>query len=154
MRLHQLYRGAIKVCERLGTWVLYAARDARNLEHLIGYMAYTVDDLETLKGRAESESRRAQLSKLIGHWRRAIRWVSGLDRDAYGAIAERLLEMIADHPEHRELPYVAKECGHRSLSVRDRPPRRAGRPRTTPAMGATMKSCQACDGLGFVRDAG
>jgi len=152
MRLHQLYRGAIKVCERLGTWVLYATRDARDLEHLIGYMAYTVDDLETLKGRAESPFRKAQLSKMIGHWRRAIRWVSGLDRSAYGAVAERLLEMVAAHPEHSTIPYVAKVSGHRSLSARDRPPRRAGRPRTTPAMGATMKPCHACDGLGFKRN--
>lgn len=152
MRLHQLYRGAIKVCERLGTWVLYATRDARDLEHLIGYMAYTVDDLETLKGRTESEARRALLSKQIGHWRRAIRWVSGLDRSTYGAIAERLLEMAADHPEDSTLPYVAKDSGHRSLSVRDRPPSRAGRPRTTPVMGAAMKLCQSCDGLGFKRN--
>ena len=154
MRLDQLYRSAIKVCDRLGTWVLYAVRDARNLDHLIGYMAYTVDDLEGMKARSESADRQAHLSKLIGYWRRAIRWVSALDRVHYAVLAERLLEMMAQHPEHRSLPYVVKNSGHRSLSAHDQPPRRSGRPRTRAGIAATMKPCWACNGLGFAKDGG
>lgn len=155
MGFDQIYRSAMKVCERLGTWVLYAVRDARDLEHLIGYMTYTVDDLELAKTRTDSAEKRLHLSKLIGYWRRAVRWVSGLDRENYAVIAERLIEAQEKHPEHRKLPFVVRDSGHRSLTLRDRPPRRAGRPRTRESKPGKLKECPRCNGLGLVaQDAG
>ena len=141
---------ALKVSERMGTWVLYAVRDARDLEHLLGYMTYTVDDIAQERDRARSADKKARNGQLIGIWRRAIRFVSELDRERYGAIAERLIEQIEAHPAHRKIPYYVRDSGHRTMTIADRPPRRAGRPRTRPQVGQNMTDCIQCRGVGFV----
>lgn len=150
MGFEAYYRNAIKVCDRLGTWVLYAVRDARDLDHLIGYLSFSIDDLENLKQRTNDEAKRQQFSQLIGFWRRAVRWVSSLDRERYALLAERMIEHLQEHPEHRRMPYYVANSGHRSLTTKDRPPRRAGRPRTRPSTQKRVSECGKCGGLGFV----
>lgn len=159
MGIDHYYRDAIKVSERLGTWVLYAARDARDLDQLVGYMSYTVDDMETMRlqvkvnGRqtqAKADQKRARISQLVGFWRRAIRWVSSLDREHYQDVAGKLIEQLEAHPEHRSLRYYIKDTGHRTLTPSDRPPRRAGRPRTRPAKPRPLGECPKCRGVGYL----
>ena len=143
------YREAIKVAERLGTWVLYAVRGASDLDHLIGYMVYTVEDLEVIRRRAV-EDRRLHYSQLVGYWRRAIRWVSSLDRANFHAISERLITELEAHPEHSALPYYVPDTGHRTLTARDRPQRKAGRPRTRPVAERRVSECGRCRGFGYL----
>jgi len=144
------YREAIKVAERLGTWVLYEVRDARDLDHLVGYLSYTVDDLDALRARATA-TKRARYSQLVGFWRRAIRWVSSLDRERYQEIAAKLIEHMERHPEHSKLAYYVKDAGHRTLNANARPQRRAGRPRTRPSAEKRVRECVKCSGLGFMQ---
>ena len=73
-----------------------------------------------------------------------------MDPEKYAILAERLIEHLVNHPEHRLLPYYVANSGHRSLTTRDKPPRRAGRPRTTTALPKRMKECRPCGGLGHV----
>lgn len=150
MGFETYYRNATKVCERLGTWVLYEVRDARNLDHLIGYLLYVVEDLERLRQQARGKKERNRYVQLIGFWRRAIRWVSSLDRQEYAQLADRLIDAIESHPEHRKLPYYVSDSGHRTLTEMDGPPRRVGRPRTRPAAERRVKDCNHCGGLGRV----
>jgi len=146
-------QAATKVCERLGTWVLYAIRDARDLEHFVGYLIYKVDDFDRRKRRSRSATTRAYYSQRIGHWRRAIRWVASLDREFYGALAERIIEYLEAHPRLRSLPYVApgEVCpgtkGGRA-KLREKPTRRAGRPRTRAPRESPMEACTHCGGVG------
>ena len=150
MGFETYYRSAIKVCQRLGTWVLYEVRDARDLDQLVGYLAHSVDDLERLKQRTSDKKKRARYSQLIGFWRRAVSWVSSLDREKYALLAERIIEHLEQHPEHRKLPYYVTNSGHRSLTNRDKAPRPAGRPRTRPAAEKRVRECPDCGGLGHV----
>ena len=150
MGFETYYRNAIKVCERLGTWVLYDVRDARDLQQFVGYLNYAIDDLERLKQRTGDESKRQHFSQLIGFWRRAVRWVSSLDRTQYALLAERIIDHLTEHPEHRRLPYYVANSGHRSLTTKDKPPRRAGRPRTRASAEKRVRDCSKCGGLGFV----
>ena len=150
MGFESYYRNAIKVCERLGTWVLYEIRDARDLDHLVGYLAYAIDDLERLRQRTSDETKRAHYSQLIGFWRRGVRFVSSLDRGSYAVLAERIIDHLSAHPEHKRLPFYVANSGHRSLTTRDKPPRRAGRPRTRPAAEKRVQVCGSCGGLGRV----
>lgn len=154
-------RQAIKVAERLGTWVLYAVRDARDIKLLVGYMAYKIDDFERRKQRKRSIDVRAYYSKRISHWRRALRWVGSLDADRYGVTAERIIEILEKHPEHRKLPYVAEAetaepgtSGKVAERIRAKraakPTRRAGRPRTRPQAEKAWQSCRECGGVGVV----
>lgn len=122
---------AIKIAERLGTWVIYEVRDAKNLDYLIGWMLYRIDDIERMRGRSNATHMKAHYSEQIGYWRRAVRWVLQLDRAAAGKIAEALIERIESNPRYQQIPYVAPGCEHPSLRPHDKPPRRAGRPRTT-----------------------
>lgn len=144
------YINAVKVSKRLGTWVLYAVRDAKSIDGLIGYMTYTVDDLSTLGERTKNAKKRAQLKALVGAWRRAIRFVSTLDRERYAVIAERLIDRLSEHPEYRRIPYYVANTGHRTLTATDKAPLRAGCPRTPPQEGQAMADCSRCHGIGFI----
>lgn len=150
MLIEEQYAEALRVAERLGTWVLYFVRDATSLEKAVGYLAYTAEDLERLRDRAGDERRRASLGTAAANWRRATRWVAGLDDEQYAELAERFLERIDAHPHHRELPYVQAGSWHRALAQSDEPPRRAGRPRVRPVQPTTAAECGQCGGLGFV----
>jgi len=121
---------ALKIAARLGTWVLYEARDARSLEMLVGMLLYRVDDFERLRGRTKNEERRRRYSELVGYWRRAARWVSSLDKEKGPDVVDQILIHIENNPALRSTPYVAADIGHPSLNTRDKAPRRAGRPRT------------------------
>lgn len=149
-------RQGIKVAERLGTWVLYAVRDARNLDHLIGYLIYKIDDFERRRQRKRADAVRAHHSKRISHWRRAVRWVGGLDPTLYAVTAERILDHVEKHPSYRRLPYVAAsevepgKVGGKAKTMA-RPTRRAGRPRTRAHAPRAWKICSDCGGIGAVR---
>lgn len=147
----QTYLNALKVSLQLGTWVLYAVRDARDLDHLIGYMAYTVDDLSVEQTRAKTPDKQKRTQQLIGFWRRAIRFVSELPRDDYAVVAERLINRINEHPENRKMPFCVAFNGHRTLNTASRPPRRAGRPRVRSSEAKPLADCVTCLGLGFIR---
>lgn len=143
-------RAAIKVCGRLGTWVLYEVRDAEDLDELIGYLRYCVEDLQRHQQRASDIRRRDRLGDLVGFWRRAIRWVSSLDPEHASAIATRVLAEIETNPTYRDLVYVAPDCGHPSLRTKDKAPRPSRRPKAKRAKAKPMQPCGACRGLGLV----
>lgn len=161
MQFDDQLRQAIKIAERLGTWVIYAVRDARDLQHLVGYLSYRIDDFDRRKCRKTTTAGRAYFSQRISHWRRAVRWVASLDPERYGVIAERIIERIEAHPEHRDLPYVsdAEVEKHtppgavqtRRAKLSARPTRRAGRPRTRSALPKSWHTCGECGGIGTVR---
>lgn len=150
MLIEEQYAEALRVAERLGTWVLYLVRDATSLEKAVGYLAYTAEDLEALRDRTTDDARRKSLATAAASWRRATRWAQGLDPEQAPTLAERFLERIEAHPHHRELPFVAAGSWHRALQQRDEPPRRAGRPRVRPVQPTTAAECGKCGGLGFV----
>lgn len=150
MSFESTYLEGIKVAERLGTWVFYAARDASSHDHLIGYMLYTVDDLTRLRKRSESENRRQLYARLIGDWRRAIRWVQALHPETRVDLVGSIIQRAAEHPTYANIPYCTVENGHRSLMSQDQPQRRAGRPRVRDVSPQRGITCEACAGLGYV----
>lgn len=151
MLIEEQYAEALRVAERLGTWVLHLIRDATSLEKAIGYLAYTAEDLEALRDRTSKRLvAHRDLSTAAASWRRATRWAQGLDPEQASTLAERFLERIEAHPHHRELPYVTAGAMHRGLGQNDEPTRRAGRPRIRPVQPTTAAECGKCGGLGFV----
>lgn len=150
MLIEEQYIEALRVAERLGTWVLYMVRDTTSMEKVVGYLAYTAEDLEHMRDRTESPVRRALLTTAIASWRRATRWAQGLDPAQASTLAERFIDRIEAHAVHCKLPYVVPGAQHRSLQRGDEPPRRAGRPRVWPVQPASAGECGKCGGLGFV----
>jgi hypothetical protein len=131
---------ARRVVARTGTWLLHEARDAENLTELVGFLRYTSRGLEARAKRTHRTDRRDLLRAWAGTWRRANRWVMGLDPAQAREIAIAVLRQV-DEPF-----YVP--CGHPWLTVDDEPPRPPGRPRVRAAIRA-YPECTACHGLGF-----
>jgi len=121
---------ALKIADRLGTWVLYEARDARTIDYLVGHLLYRVDDLDRLRSRTKSEDKRRRYAELVGYWRRAARWVASLDRQHGAEMVDRILHHMEENPKYRAIPYVVANSGHPTLRSSDVAPRRVGRPRT------------------------
>lgn len=137
-------REALKLSERLGTWVLYEAREARSRDLFLGFLLYRVDDLRRMRGRAKGDEAK-RLSELLGHWRRAARWIASLDSERWRDLVEAIVDRVEANPRFAEMPYVVARSGHPSLRVGDKPPRRVGRPRTTLNVHETpFPKCEDC----------
>lgn len=136
---------ALKIADKLGTWVLYEARDAMSRDYLVGHLLYRVDDIERLRARTKSEAKRKRYTELVGYWRRAARWVASLDHERRPEIVSTILSYIEAHPKHSELPYVQPNSGHPTLRSDDKRPRKAGRPRTRlPLHESSLPRCEDC----------
>lgn len=135
---------AQRVVARTGTWLLYDVRNAENLAELVGFLRYTSQGFEVRLRSARLHRHPKQQAKVrswIASWRRAARWVMGLDHEQASAVAAAVLRQAQDVPF-----YVP--CGHPWLTVQDEPPRPPGRPRVR-ATPKKYPECRACHGLGF-----
>jgi len=147
---------ARRIVGRMGTWPLYAVRDAQDLTEFVGFLRYTTDGHQTeiarlsatlaKKGmpkteRRHAEDRKALLRKWVASWRRATRWVLSLEQEQAAEVAEAALRQVSSEPY-----YVP--CGHPHLTVAETGPRPPSRPpvRTNKR---SYAECTACSGLGF-----
>ena len=156
-----IFSEAIFVSERVGTWVIHELRDVENIEHLIGYMMFKIDDQKRRKAAARARSdigcMRA-LGRRGSSWSRACRWVQRSRGSDYSAIASRILHDFSMHAEHSMLPFVSPadaivDKGHKTASklkymAEDRT---CGRPRARKLRTVDFKPCKACSGIGMVR---
>lgn len=133
---------ARRVVARMGTWLLYDVRNAEDLSELVGFLRYTSQGLDVrLRHARANPKRRTQVRGWVASWRRAARWVMGLDPEQASAIAAAVLRQA------EAVPFYVP-CGHPWLTVRDEPPRPPGRPRVR-ATAKKYPECRACHGLGF-----
>lgn len=147
--------GAIKVAERLGMWVIHSLAETDNLDHLIGYMRHRVEDFERRRARTTSQDRRVFYASRIGHWKRALRWMSQIGPDDANQIGKRILAAMAAHKEWSKLPYVSRDevdprPAKPDQKLRDKPPRRRATRRWPKPRRHGSQVCDRCDGIGWV----
>ena len=144
------YREAEVLTARLGTWLLVEISTTRDLDQFLGFVAYTAEGMAHTKAKA-NESRRREISDAMTVWRRAARFIGGLDRETYQAIALSFLRKIKESARRRRvaLPYVAAGAHHPWLTTKDTAPCRAG-PQPTSPRPEGRTECHACAGFGYI----
>ena len=143
------YREAELLTARLGTWLLVEISTTQDLDQFLGFVSYVAEGMAHTKAKAP-ESRRQQISEAMTLWRRAARFIAGLDRERYQAIADSFLRRIKESAKRRRapLPYVVAGAGHPWLTTKDAAPRRAGRQPIKPKPEARSE-CHHCGGFGY-----
>lgn len=156
-----LFSEALTVSRRAGTWVLYAIQNAQNIDHLVGYLRYRIDDFRRRERQALEAGharRKEALATRAAYYARACRLVMRLGRGDYRKIAKRLIRDLKIHPEYKKLPYVAKTevtgldglGGEGRRWKLDEEPRRPGGRPPTRVRAIKLKPCEACDGMGLI----
>lgn len=156
-----LLREAVVVSEKVGTWVLYRVRDAKNLEHVVGYMMGRIEDFDRRRDRAQTASRKRHLAERVAAWSRALRLIQRIKRGPYARLCARLIQDFDRDPTYSGLRYVsdhevekvekrAKE-ERRVGKLKAKPRRSSGRPRVTEVSSLDFKPCGECEGAGFFR---
>lgn len=143
------YREAELLTARLGTWLLVEISTTRDLDQFLGFVAYTAEGMAHTKAKAP-ESRRQEIGEAMTAWRRAARFIGGLDHETHKAIAASFLRKIKESARQRRvvLPYIAAGAHHPWLTTKDTAPRRPATvsPKTKPDQ---RKECPACAGFGY-----
>lgn len=149
----KIYAEAIATARKMGSWVLYEIRDAKNIDHFAGYLAYSIEDMRIEMTRSTSPAAKRRISTSMGSWRRALSFVASMPRDVKQArkMANVLIAEIEYAPQYAQIPYYVKHSGHRTLSHAEGP----GRPQRRPAInvidGMKYTNCPSCAGMGLIR---
>lgn len=145
-----LYREAELLSERLGLWLLYEVSRTTDLDQFLGFVSYTAEGMAHLRAKAP-EAKKQAIADCMTTWRRAARFLAGLDRSQYATIATSFLSRIKASARRRKtpIPYVAAGARHPWLTTRDAAPKRMGRPLIKPHPDARME-CPSCGGFGLV----
>lgn len=146
-----------RIAGQLGTWVLHGVAEEQELLHFVGYLRYRIADFERRRQRcAVNGTRRRYLTRRISYWRRALRWVSGLEPQIARPLVDRLLEDLRNARE--EYPYVSEhECSdpRRDKDQRSRKHETwkpgVGRPRAATSRRPPVRLCGNCRGMGTVK---
>lgn len=155
----ELFREALAVVRRVGTWVLYDLKDESNVDYIVGYLRYRTLDFSRRRKRAEGDRAKSHYKERISYYKRAIHLAQRMGQDQHQELAERIIADFQRDPEFRELPYVSplevapgrpKTCGKLSETPRRRP----GKPRAVPLTPLDYKACEDCKGEGFLRKTG
>lgn len=155
----ELFREALVVAKRMGTWVLYDIQDEPNVDYIVGYLRYRTLDFTRRRKRAESDRAQTHYKERIAYYKRAIHLAQRMGHEQHQALARRIIADLDRDPEFRMLPYVSplevapgrpKTCGKLS----EKPRRRPGKPRVVPLGPADFKACEGCQGVGFLRKTG
>lgn len=152
---------AVVVAQRLGVWVLHDIKNAENVDYLIGYFIYRVEDIRRRQVRAKrsGDAERARfLADRAAYWSRGCRMIQRLRNGDYKRIATSVIENIEVRPEFANLPYVANtevetnglEPEGRRGKLAEKPPKRAGRPRTRRLKARNFRVCTDCKGIGII----
>lgn len=151
-----VFREALAVSKRVGTWVLYLLRDEPRFEHLVGYLIYRIADFDRRRQRAVPERRR-YFSDRIAYWQRAIQLAQRLGRnhEVRRSIAARIIADLDRDPVYRAIPYVAAhehDPDHVDDSkLHEQPRRGCGAPRIHDIGPLGFAPCETCNGRGFHR---
>lgn len=152
----ELFREALAVARRMGTWVLYDIQDEPNVDYIIGYLRGRIIDFTRRRKRAESDRVEAHYKERISYWKRAIHLTQRMGQHQHQVLARRVIADIERDREYQELPYVSsleitpgrpKTCG----KLRERPRRRPGKPRAVALTPLDFRVCGSCGGEGFMR---
>lgn len=143
------YREAELLTARLGTWLLVEIATTQDLDQFLGFVSYTAEGMAHARAKAP-EARKQQIADAMTTWRRAARFIAGLDRERYQTIASTFLRRLKDSYRRRRtaIPYVVAGANHPWLTTKDTGSRRAGRQPIKPRP-ETRSECHHCGGLGY-----
>lgn len=146
-----LYREAELLSERLGLWLLVEISRTPDLDQFLGFVSYTAEGMAHARSKASEQSKRQAIADCMTTWRRAARFIAGLDREHYQAIASSFLRRIKSSAKRRRsaVPYVAAGARHPWLTTKDTAPKRVGRSPIKPHPEA-RRECSSCSGFGYV----
>jgi len=155
----ELFREALTVVRRLGTWVLHDLEDEPNVDYIVGYLRYRTLDFSRRRRRAESDKAQDHYKERISYYKRAIHLAQRMGQGQHQVLASRVIADLKRDPEFSKLPYVSplevapgrpKTCGKLSETPRRRP----GKPRVIPLTPLDYRACESCQGHGFLRKNG
>ena len=155
----ELFREALMVAQRMGTWVLYDIQDEENIDYVIGYFRGRISDFVRRRIRTTSERDREHYKERIGHWKRAIILAQRMGQSQHQALASRIIADMGRDREYRKVPFVAvvEVTPGRSRTrgkLRERARKRPGKPRAVPLQAVDFRACDQCMGEGFFRKTG
>ncbi len=137
------------VSQFMGTWVLHSLMREKDPARVSGYITGRIADFERRSEWRRAHGGSAQANRRVKHWRRAARLVDTLATAEHGRLCARLLKDLSTYPyssvedvEPTRVDMMAKlDCA---------PPRKGGRPRTSPAKSIDLDMCQTCMGQGWL----
>lgn len=148
-----IFREALSLSRRTGTWVIDRIRTTEDLEHMIWYLQGRLVDFENRKACYTGDDRR-KMSERIGSWRRAIRFTMRLQGQDHQSIACRILSDITGDDAYLDIRFIASseiDSSHTgSWKIRAKPRRRPGRPKIHHVRRADLIACSGCLGAGFI----
>ncbi len=155
----ELFREALTVAERMGTWVLYELQDEDNIDYVIGYFRGRIADFTRRRTRTTSDRDEEHYKERIGHWKRAITLAQRMGQSQHQKLAARIIADISRDREYRKVPFVAaiEVTPGRSRTrgkLRERARKRPGKPRAVPLAALDFRACANCAGEGFFRKTG
>lgn len=155
----ELFREALAVSRRLGTWVLYDIQDEPNIDYTIGYLRGRIGDFTRRRMRTTSNRDEEHYKERIAHWKRAITVAQRMGQSQHQELATRIIADLSRDREYRKLPFVADaevtpgRAKNRG-KLRERPRNRPGKPRVVALEAVDFRTCDQCMGEGFFRKAG